>query len=37
MDLMMEKKIVMKQSEQGVESVYFPLLLYGVEYCEDAA
>ena len=33
MDLMMEKKIVMKQSE----SVYFPLLLYGVEYCEDAA
>mgnify|MGYP002225506101 CR=1 FL=1 len=33
--LMMEKKIVMKQYRAGGESVYFPLLLYGVEYCED--
>ena len=36
MDLMMEKKIVMKQSEQGVR-VYTSIILYGVEYCEDAA
>ncbi len=37
MDLAMEKKIVMKPSEQGIEDIYVSLLLYGIKYSKNAA